>query len=456
MSILENIRALGAVLTRSEFASVMFGGKRDLYRALGYKRVLTVQDYRERFERNEVAARVVEALPFETWGGGGTVIEDEDPDVDTPFERAWEDLDKRLQVWSTCQVADVLAGIGRHGVIVLGAPGQLDTELTTCTPEQMMYLAPYGEDDCKVAVLDVDAQSPRYGLPVFYMLTRLFQSATGVPNPSVAKRVHWSRIIHIADNRLDDRVYGHPRLERVWNRLDDLEKIAGGGSESFWKRADMGRQFNLDPTMDLPPEELAKMKSDISDYINDMKRDLTTRGLEIKDLGSSVAMFGSNVDAIIGLISAGTGIPQRILLGSERGHLSSTHDKSNWEGRVLSRRQRFAEPYILRPLIDKFVALGVLPTPELEYRVQWENATVQSDEERADLAAKYAQINSSNGEPVITVNEIRSKALGLPPIEEVQQPSPLALRTAEAALEAALLAGDAELVSTLTGLEVRV
>jgi uncharacterized protein len=450
------MRLMNSMLTRFGFASILFGGKRDMYKALGYPRTITIQMYRDRYEREEVAGRVVEALPLETWAGGGTLVEDEDPNVETDFERAWEELNQRLNIWTNCMRADILSGIGRHGVILLGGPGNLDEELTSCTPEEMMYLAPYGEDDCKVSTLDVDEKSPRYGLPLFYNLTRVFQSATGVPNPSVAKRVHYSRLIHIADNVLDDKVYGEPRLRRIWNRLDDLMKVAGGGAEAYWKRADGGRQFDLDPAADLTQAELDAMKQEIDAYVHDQKRELTTRGLSIKNLGSDVAMFGQNVDSIISLISAGTGIPQRILLGSERGHLASTQDRSNWEARVESRRTRFAEPYILRPLVDKFISLGVLPEPEEPYRVEWENLTAQTDEERAALGDKWAAINQKNSRPVITDDEIRTKALGLPPLEEVITPeqTPLTLRTAEQVLEAALEQGNLEMIEQLTGLKL--
>ncbi len=422
-TIVNIMRFLGNVLTRSEFASILFKGKRNLYKALGYQRVITYQEYRDRYERNEIAARIIETFPVETWGGGGDLVEDEDPKTETPFEEAWEQLNLKHHVWSWCQKVDILAGIGRHAVILIGAPGQLDTPLDKCTYEQFMYLRAYDEGDCKVSVLDVDETSPRYGQPLFYSLTRIFQSATGVPNPSVAKRVHFSRLIHVADNTLDDVVYGHPRCERVWNRLDDLEKVAGGGAEAFWKRADQGRQFNIDPTIEFEKEDLDALKKEIDDYKHNLKRDLTTRGLDIKALGSDTADFSRPVDSIIGLICAGVSIPQRILVGSERGHLASSQDRSSWEMRVSSRRERFAEPYILRALIDRLIAIGVMPVPENgEYRVQWDNMTVQTPTEKADLGTKYAAMNQANattGGAIATVDEIRTNVLDLPPMADV-------------------------------------
>ena len=67
------------------------------------------------------------------------------------------------------------------------------------------------------------------------------------------KKVHWSRIIHVTDGLLDDEFYGFPRLQRVWNKLDDLLKVVGGGSEAFWLLATPTRQYDIDPKVPVKP-----------------------------------------------------------------------------------------------------------------------------------------------------------------------------------------------------------
>ena len=47
--------------------------------------------------------------------------------------------------------------------------------------------------------------------------------------------VHWSRVIHIAENAGGTGVYGLPRLQSVYNRLEDLLKIMAGSGESAWR-----------------------------------------------------------------------------------------------------------------------------------------------------------------------------------------------------------------------------
>ena len=86
------IRALASDLASraglASLAGLTFGGARDLYQALGYQRKLLPQDYRDRYKRNGIAARVVEAFPKATWRGGAELIEDEDPTETTDFEPA--------------------------------------------------------------------------------------------------------------------------------------------------------------------------------------------------------------------------------------------------------------------------------------------------------------------------------------------------------------------------------
>src|SRR5580765_2559090 len=135
-----NIRDLVQALTfRSRLANIAgisFGGKRNMYEALGYQRELFPQDYRSRYRRNEVANRVVKALPKATWRGGAEVVED-NTDKMTAFEQAWVDLESRLRIWTVFQRADILAGIGRYAIILIGAPGKMDEPLESCSADEI-------------------------------------------------------------------------------------------------------------------------------------------------------------------------------------------------------------------------------------------------------------------------------------------------------------------------------
>jgi hypothetical protein len=397
-----------------------FGGKRDLYAALGYQRILTPKEYRARYLRNGIAARVIDLPPQATWRTGGEVIEDENPEIMTDFETVWSKMDRKFHIWPLFQRVDTLAGLGRYAVLLIGAPGTMDTELPKGSFDQLAYFTPFAEEDAQISTLVLDPKNERFGLPEYYSITRLGVFST-------AAKVHWTRIIHVADGLLDDQVYGTPRLERIWNLIDDLEKITGSGSEAFWLRAHQGYLFNLDKDMEIDPDEEQALKDETDEFVNGMRRVVRTRGMELKTLGSDVANFQGPVASLIEQISGSVGIPQRILLGSERGELASTQDRNNWYDQVHDRRAAFAGPYVVEPFVNRLMEYGYLP--EAEYVVRWPQIQNLDEVQKADVALKWSNVNaayaSANMGIVVTAAEMRERLMGLPPIdpEELMPPT---------------------------------
>lgn len=412
----------------AEAAGKTFGGRRDLFKVLGYKRSLLPTDYRSRYRRNEVANRIVKARPLATWRGAA-VIEDEDPTVVTPFEQAFLDFDTRLKFWDKMRRADILSGIGRYAIILIGAPGELDQPLVSVSgPEDIAYLQPYAEEDATIELYEADKASPRFGLPVRYSVKRTGLTSPDARNSAmVGRSVHWTRVLHISDGLLDDNIFGEPRLECVWNRLDDLEKIAGGGAEAFWRRADAGRVFDIDPDMELDPEAEKAFKKQVVEYEHDLRRNLLTRGLKVESLGSDVADFKNQVEALMSLISVGCGIPQRVLMGSEQGKLAAKQDRANWDNQITDRQNDYADACCTRPAIARFIELGALPAPKADlYDVRFSSLTTMDDEQRAGMAKEWASLNTTAGDMVVTVDEIRERCLDLPPLDDVLPPEDIA------------------------------
>lgn len=395
-------------------------GQRDLYAVCGYAETLTVQHYRERYDRGGIAARLVDAKPEDTWRGGFELIEkDSDPTKLTTFEQAFEDLDKRLKIRAKMYRADVLAGFGRYAVIVLGAPGQtIEEPLEQCSPENLKYLQVYAEDEAEIIETERDDKNERYSLPKFYQLKR--QVKTGTSIVSQNRRIHWTRVFHFVDTPLEDDMFGRPRLEKVWNLLDDLDKVTGGGAEAFWRRADQGLHFDIDPDVEVSDAELTKMGEQTDDYINGFKRILRTRGMKVNTLGSDVANLGPSAEAILEQISGATGIPQRVLLGSEQAKLASEQDRNNWDERIEARRNTVADPTMVRPFVDRLISLGVLPKPAHKggYEVTWSQLRTADDGTKADIAAKWVALNKlEQGFIVVTDDEVR-ELLGKEPMKD--------------------------------------
>ena len=431
------MRTLASViLERYRFArqaGLTFNDARDLYAALGYAREITIKDYRDRYARGGVAKRIVEAYPKATWRGGVELMEDENPKVTTKFEETWEELEKRLKIWSVLFRADVLAGLSTYSVILIGAPGDFSQELPKGKPEQLLYLTPFcggggpaitGESslyvDATIQTFETNANSPRFGLPTTYQLRRM-----DVHSPELQKPVHWSRIIHIAEGCLDNDVYGVPVLENIWNLLDDLEKVTGGGAEAFWLRANQGLNLNLDKDVELTPEAASKLTAEVDEYRHNISRILKTRGMEVQTLGSDVANFSNPADAILTQIAGSKGIPKRILMGSEMGQLASGQDADNWATQVQDRRTGYAAPSIVQPLVDRLIDYGYLPKPK-QYEVVWPVIESLTELERAQGASSWASTNSTQGSIVFLPEEIRDHWYGLEPLtpEQIAKATP--------------------------------
>lgn len=428
MAVIADFRAATSeLLNRGLFARALgktFGGDRDVWCALGYKPYLTAEDYRLRYERGGVASRIVEAKPESTWRGTGEAIEVEDSAVITAFETIWMDLNTRLDFWSTFYHADVLSGLGRYSVILLGAPGNVEDPITNLRPQDLVYLRAFAEDEAKIdeTSLESDTANPRFAMPKYYTIPQMNTKK------GVAQKVHWTRCVHIRAEGVPDGVlYGPPRLKKPWNYLDDLDKVVGGGSESFWVRAHQGYVFNLDKDADLKPEKKTEMREQLDEFINGMRRVLRLQGVEAKTLGSDVADFSPAAASILSLISATTGIPQRLLLGSERGEQASTQDRENWSDRITDRRSQYAHPFIVKPFTKHLIDLRTIPEPK-QFTTRWPDQMSLTETEKAALTVSLTKANQQQGEDVITSDEIRDRIWGMDKLDRTNRrqlpPSP--------------------------------
>jgi len=295
--------------------------------------------------------------------------------------------------------ADKMTGWGRYSIIVLGLPGQLTRPARKRNSlDDLLYMQPYSELGVEVESFEADPSSPRYGLPTMYNI-KLNEADVDTTNrlslknptkPTGNLRVHWSRVIHIADGLLEDAVYGQARLECVYNLLDDLLKVAGGSAETYWLTANRGMQMDIDKDMTLNQADAEALSNEVEEYMHNLRRFIRTRGVEIKDLGNRVADPQPSFNTIMSLVAGTTRIPQRILVGSEAGQLASEQDRANWAERVTERRANFAQPHALTPTIKAFQFIGLLPEDDT-LRFEWPSAFILAPLERAQTSAQKAR-----------------------------------------------------------------
>lgn len=432
------------LLSRYRFArsvGATFGGKRDLYQILGYEELLTVDHYRERYERGGLAGTVVDILPDATWRAGFELVEDEQALQEreyTAFEMQWQELVDRVPVPSRLHQADILSRLSTYSVLLIGGPGgELDTPLPqgNGTPAAITNLQPFvgaggwrmsgmrpSRNRLRAAVSDQggdatiktwveNVKDPRFGLPATYGLKR-----TEFSSQLNYKDVHWSRVIHLAEGTLDDDVFGRPVLARPWNLFDDLDKVAGGGAEAFWLRANRGLHLDVAKEIQtLADDEKKDIKDQVERYIHELTRVIRSRGVTIKELGSDVANFANPGDFIISLIAGTVRVPKRILVGSEQAELASTQDRETFRDQVQGRRTGYVTPRVIKQLVNRLIDFNYLVKPK-QYAVRWPKEEILTEAERSQGAESWARINASMGVEVFTADEIRDRWYGMKPI----------------------------------------
>jgi uncharacterized protein len=384
----QRLQVLSALTARAEMLGrlgMSYDDKRDLYQALGYKLTLEYRDYATFYTRHEIAKAVINKPAGATWRGGCR-IEESDNDDETALEKAWKELDKSLNLRSAFLRLDKLASLGKYGVLFLGfsdakSAQQFIRPVAPSKNIKLLYVKPLGELHAQIQTYDNNAQSNRFGLPDTYNL-EIVNAATNTSSTFVA---HHSRIIHVPGELLESEYEGVPVLEVIYNRCQDLEKLVGGSAEMFWRGARPGYSGKVDKDFVMSSDTESGLRAQIDEYEHNLRRILVNEGIDLTALAIQVADPTGHMDIQLQMISAVTGIPKRILVGSERGELASSQDEVAWKELIQDRRDEYATPQIVRPFVDRMIEKGVLPPPDTEYDVQWEDLFAQSDREQAEV-----------------------------------------------------------------------
>lgn len=421
----------GELLRRIAYATqlgITHGGSRDLYEALGYKKEITFQDYWLMFKRGRLGRRIISAPVESTWRGEVNIFEDDEPD-ETAFEKAWKELDERCHVTHKFSRLDKLVGLGNFAVLLLGFNDGRNLFQPVVRASDLLYVQPYHQGNVSISKWSEDPSDSRYGLPEMYEITFVnpgkASSGGDGSNTGTPKLVHWTRVLHVAEGLLDNDIFGTPRLENVFNGVQDAEKVVGGTAEMFWQGALGGKAFVARDGAKIDAES---MEAEIDEYIHKLRRYMRLQNMDIHDLAPTVSDPGPVVESLLDFISGDTGIPKRILIGSERGELASTQDESNWLSRIKERREQYAEPCIVRPFVDRMISVGVLPSPGGEngrYKVSWSDlwassAKVQAETAKLKTESLATYTNAQGADMVVPEEVFLEEFLGFSPDDVIR------------------------------------
>ena len=381
-----DLQVMSAAVSRSMLASRLgsqYNGERDLYQALGYKTELDYEDFATQYIRQDIAKAIIDRPISKTWKGDVRVVESDD-DLETPFEKAYTALNHNLGLKLKFIRADKLTCLGTYGLLLMGFNDVRNiaefANPVSGTKLKLLYVKPLGQRSIEIKGYVENTNDPRYGLPEIYELK--FKAPGNEKEQTI--KVHHTRVIHITQGLLEDEITGTPVLEAVFNRLKDLEKLVGGSAEMFWRGARPGYQGKLDPEYQTSVQTEEAMKDQIDEYEHNLRRILLSEGYDLKALEQQLSDPKSYVDVQIQMISAVTGIPKRVLTGSERGELASTQDEASWYTEIQSRREEYAEVSIIKPFIEKCMEYGVLPKVA-KYDVVWSDLFSMGEKDKAEI-----------------------------------------------------------------------
>ena len=378
----------------------------------GYPLDIPPQLYKAFYLREGIAARVVDMFPDECWRKQPEVYDTEENDESSPFEQSIKALEKDHNIWSYLHRLDCLAGIGRFGILLLGVDDglPLDAPLegiddygkgegSDVPNQKLLYLRPFDESLVLINQFEVNPNSPRYGKPLYYSVNFIDSTQWGTVSPIGAetltmRRIHWTRVIHVAEKTSSSEIFGLPRMQNVFNRLYDLKKICGGSAEMFWKGGFPGLSLEINPDLQDVELDKAGVDREMRAYQSGLKRYLAMTGVSAKTLAPNIADPTPHLNLQCQAIALSKGIPLRVFMGTEQGVLAGSQDAAAWAGRVEARRDDFVNPNIVREFVDRLIAAEIIALPEDPeegYQIYWKELTSPDETSQAQIILQKTQ-----------------------------------------------------------------
>lgn len=372
--------------------------RRDIDSECGYVETIDPATYRDYYDRHDIAGRVVNFLPDKCFRVQPEVYEEEDEDV-TAFEQALADVGKGLLggskfesqqgniLWAYIHRADKESRIGRYGVMLYGLDdgAKLDQPVVKKAGRKLTFLRCFSEEKISIKETETDESSPRYGHPTMYEIA--FDSNGSSQQDK--KLVHWHRVQHFADNRSGSEIFGSPAMEPVFDRLYDIRKILGASGEGCWSGAIQKlffkRQAGYEDAPALTPDQKEEMRKDIYRFFQSLQRYMNLSGLEAYAIPPAVVDPNPHLEAHIKMICIRIGVPYRSFIGSEEARVASTQDRESTDDQVKNRQETYVTPFLIVPVIDRLIFLGVLPEPK-QYYVIWPELSAPTREDKARVA----------------------------------------------------------------------
>lgn len=381
-------------------------GIRDMSDVFGYPVEIKTEDYFATFRRMGIATRIARGVARSCWRDVPKIMVNDVEILETEINQL-----ASIKLFRRLEQADTLNRIARFSVLYIGIPDGKDSRepLSRVTNKNTAWKATffkaYREDGINVVQYDTEPSSPRYGMPVIYQLQVMdFDNSSTIASNTQTINVHHSRIVHLAEDALDNDFVGMSSLEPVYNFIIDLIKVEGGSSEAYWRNA---RRILLLMMKDRIPntvdgrQMLDDLKTNIAEFTNGWSDALRLGNMDAKQLEATIADPKEAVLAVLKLISGATGIPIRILTGEGGGQTTGNEDKAAYNQIILDRQELICTDW-LKQVLNILAMAGYFNELPLEAVVVWPvNESLnelQQSETRRNNAQGIALLSSASND----------------------------------------------------------
>lgn len=375
----------------------------------GFPETITADMLEGMWRRGGVAYGAVSKIVGNCWKTNPTVVEGGEENNDkkeSAAEAEFAKWAKDVRLWKAFRKADELRLVRRYSALILFYADDLKN-----------WSLPVPKNKALVEVravsskaLKVGEQDPSTGRPKFWNYQETNMQGQAVET----KQIHPDRIFILGDPACDALGW----LEPVYNDLISLEKLCGGGGESFLKNA--SRQIALTFDKDLDLQNVATMYGvpldELQDAFQDVARDLNrgndallaVQGGQVSTITSVVPDPSPIYNTNLQNIAAGVDIPAKILVGSQTGERASTEDRGYFNARCQARRVSELSDEI-QDFLAKIAPFNTVRFPA-EITIDWDDLNESSRSEKLANVKLMADINAQAIDPAdqpFTVNEQR-------------------------------------------------
>lgn len=385
------VNALSSTLRRLT-SFVGFGispdGKRNYNDLYGYGDVLSYADYYSMYRRSGFGNVVVGKVAKACWKEIPKIMQGDNQILEEEM-----DILSNAGFFRKLERADMLNRIGQFSVLLIGMPDGMDLDQPVGSANDItgLYFNPYNMDGIEILKWDTDPTSPRYDLPEMYQVQTTSHGEKFKTVQRRAIKVHYSRIVHLAEGALDSSIEGMSSLEACFNTLTDVNKVRGGSGEAYFRNARQQRalEADKDAQIDSNSPGMATLKDNVDAFDNGWETTLRLQNMKVNQLNPSLVSPRDTFDISVEELSGQTGIPIRILTGKGAGNMAGVEDRASWNALIEDRRSSECDAYLLDSL--KIMAeAGLFELPD-DATVEWPPQSAMSEKEASEAKKRKSE-----------------------------------------------------------------